>query len=370
MASSCLPLTELTVAQRFFLPLEQLLPQCDHLRLCPALPDGDWLRLLVHRVLHAVPSGRAFLQEHAPACGPSPEVTTFFESLKSSRRLALVGELNHRLQSLVRQRQPDRLAAYPELENFDVFAGDGHWHGAAVHDPLTDGTKHATGHFFGLDLRHGGVVHLAAADRTERVREHDMHALKRLAVESLRQGAPRGRRVLWVWDKAGINLRQWYRWKQSAGIYFLSRLKENMSREVIAQHSWDRGAVVNRGILDDQLLATSQGVAVRLVTYRSPIDGELFEFLTNEMELPPGLIAHLYRIRWDIEKAFDEFKNKLAEKKSWASSLTAKSIHAQLLCLTHTLLLLFEKTRCRRCRGRSPSSRPSPGARRTRRAAA
>ena len=62
------------------------------------------------------------------------------------------------------------------------------------------------------------------------------------------------------------------------------------------------------------------------------------------MELPPGLIAHLYRIRWDIEKAFDEFKNKLAEKKSWASSLTAKSIHAQLLCLTHTLLLLFEKT--------------------------
>jgi len=115
-----------------------------------------------------------------------------------------------------------------------------------------------------------------------------------------------------------------------------------MSRDVIGQRSWDRGAAVNRGIVDDQLLATSQGVAVRPVTYRNPVDGELFEFLTNELELPPGLIADLYRLRWHIEKAFDEFKNKLTEKKSWASSPTAKSIHGQLLCLTHTLLLLFE----------------------------
>ena len=90
------------------------------------------------------------------------------------------------------------------------------------------------------------------------------------------------------------------------------------------------------------LVATSHGVAVRRVTYRNPVDGELFEFLTNEFDLPPGLIAHLYRLRWDIEKTFDEFKNKLGEKKSWASSATAKSIHAQLLCLTHTLLVLFE----------------------------
>ena len=342
MAASCLPITEPTVAQRFFLPLEQLLPLCHHLRPCPALPDRDWLRLLVHRVLHAVPSGRALLQEHAPACAVSAEVTTFFESLKSPRRLALVGELNHRLQSLVRQRQPDRLAAYPELDNFDVFAGDGHWHGAAVHDPLTQGTKHATGHFFGLNLRHGGVFHLAAADQVERLHEHDMRALKRVTLQTLSQGAPSGRQVLWVWDKAGIDFRQWHRWKHSAGIYFISRPKENMTRDVIGQQRWERDAPINQGIVDDVLVATSQGVAVRRVTYRNPVDGELFEFLTNEFELPPGLIAHLYRLRWDVEKVFDEFKNKLGQKKSWASSPTAKSIHAQLICLTHTLLLLFE----------------------------
>ncbi len=342
MTSSSLAQPELSVAQRFFLPLEQFLPLCQHLRACPALPDRDWLCLLVQRVLHAVPSGRAFLQEHAPACSVSPELTTFFESLRSTRRLALVDELNHRLRSLLRQRLPDRLAVYPELDNFDVFAGGGHWPPAAVHDAPTNGTRYATVHFFGLNLRHLGVFHLTAADRIERLKEHDMRALKRLEVRTLRQDAPTGRQVLWVWDKAGIDFRQWHRWKQSAGIYFVSRPKENMTRDVVGRNRWEPEAPINQGVVDDVLVATSQGMAVRRVTYRDPVDGELFEFLTNEFELPPGLIVHLYRLRWDIEKTFDEFKNKLAEKKSWASSPTAKSIHAQLLCLTHTLLALFE----------------------------
>ena len=70
--------------------------------------------------------------------------------------------------------------------------------------------------------------------------------------------------------------------------------------------------------------------------------GERFEFITTEYTLPPGWIAFLYRLRWNIEKVFDEFKNKLSEIKSWATSATAKELQAQLLCLTHNLLLLFE----------------------------
>jgi hypothetical protein len=83
---------------------------------------------------------------------------------------------------------------------------------------------------------------------------------------------------------------------------------------------------------------------VRQVTYLDPVSGETFRFLTNELTLPPGLIAHLYRLRWNIEKVFDELKNKLAETKAWASAATAKTIQAQLLCLMHNLLGLFEAT--------------------------
>ena len=43
------------------------------------------------------------------------------------------------------------------------------------------------------------------------------------------------------------------------------------------------------------------------------------------------------------QKVFDEFKNKLGETKSWASSATAKTNHALLLCLTHNLLTMMEE---------------------------
>ena len=124
--------------------------------------------------------------------------------------------------------------------------------------------------------------------------------------ETLRQGARAGRKVLSVWDRAGIDFRQWQRWKQSAGIYFLSREKENMALEVIGQKAWERADPRNAGVLADELVATSQGVSVRRVRYRCPLRGEELSFLTSEQTLPPGVIAHLYRLRWEIEKSFDE----------------------------------------------------------------
>jgi hypothetical protein len=47
-------------------------------------------------------------------------------------------------------------------------------------------------------------------------------------------------------------------------------------------------------------------------------------------------------MRRDVEKSFDEMKNKLRERKAWASSATAKQMQAQLVCLTLNLVLLME----------------------------
>lgn len=337
-------LSDPSVAQRFFQPVRDLIPSCLYSRPCPSLSDALWVERHVGRILFPATSGRGFLQEHAGVFGSRPDLGHFFESIKSRRRLSFVAELNSRLRASLRRLVPDRFASFPELADFDLYAGDGHWHGAAVHDPIHDGTKYATGHFFGIDLRCGGVFHLTIADFVQRRKEHDMHALKRLELGHLRQGAPTGRKVLWVWDKAGIDFAQWYRWKCSAGIYFVSRAKENMIRHVMGINDWNRNDPINRHVEDDVLVGTSQGVSVRWIRYRDPVDGELIELITSEMNLPPGLIAHLYRVRWDIEKVFDEFKNKFIEKKSWGSSSVAKAVHGQFLCLAHTLLSLFEKT--------------------------
>ena len=82
---------------------------------------------------------------------------------------------------------------------------------------------------------------------------------------------------------------------------------------------------------------------LRRVTYRDPADGKLYVFMTSEMSLPPGLIAFLYKLRWDIEKVFDEKKTKLHEKKAWATSPTARCQQAHFTALAHNLMVLLEQ---------------------------
>jgi len=115
-----------------------------------------------------------------------------------------------------------------------------------------------------------------------------------------------------------------------------------MPLEPIGENAWDQADPRNAGVLADELVATSQGVSVRRVRYHCVLRGEEFSFLTSEGTLPPGVIAHLYRLRWEIEKTFDELKNKLGETKAWASSANAKTMQAHFLCLAHNLMILCE----------------------------
>ncbi len=175
-----------------------------------------------------------------------------------------------------------------------------------------------------------------------RKREHDTRALKRLDIQTLRQAAPKGRKVLYVWDQAGIDFMQWFKWKHAGGIYFISREKKNMELMVLADLPYDKRDPVNAGVQGYQLVGCSAGVSIQRVIYRCPLSGETYHFVTNVSNVAPGLIAYLYKTRWDIEKIFNEVKNKLFEKKAWATSDTAKSMQAQFICLAHNLMLIFE----------------------------
>ena len=55
-----------------------------------------------------------------------------------------------------------------------------------------------------------------------------MRAFKRQTADTFRQGAAKGWKVLYIWDRAGIDFRQWHEWENQFGIYFLSREKGNM----------------------------------------------------------------------------------------------------------------------------------------------
>ena len=326
-----------TVTDAFFQPLNGLVAASPHTRPCPELTDEQWLRLGLARVLEPVESGRAFLQEHGPRFADTPGRTNYFYSLASERRRDLALGVN--LALIAQTTVPDRLAEIPELANYECFALDGHWHQAATQDARHQGVKLAVGHFYSLNLRGHQMRHLAVG---EGLHEHDMSVLKRINPKGLRQGVAMGRRVLIMYDKAGIDFDFWKRCCRRCAVYFVSRVKDGMVDDLIESREVNRRDKRNRGVTEDRRVMTREGYLMRIVCYTEPESGETYEFLTNEMDLPPGVIVEVYRRRWEVEKVFDEIKNKLGEKKAWATSLVAKAVQGQMVAITHNLMLLYE----------------------------
>ena len=199
-----------TLAGEFFTPLMEALSGISGQRLCHELKDQDWLLLGVRRALEHHISGRGFLQ-HLLCLGiAAPKTSNFFATLESARRLQLTGNVSRAVETMLLAPSDHALSLSKELDGYDLYAGDGHYHAAAAHDRRhsEDGVKYATGHFFALNLRSHALVHLAVGDQVFRKIEHDMRALKRMDIDTLRQGAPKGRKVLYVWDRAGIDFQQ------------------------------------------------------------------------------------------------------------------------------------------------------------------
>lgn len=322
-----------------FEPVLAALASCPSRRACPAIDDRLWFQMMLLRIWDDCSSGRAFLQRLGLHLPVQPKASAYFASLHSSRRLKLLDHVANAIGPVLKAALPDPFARFTALKRFEILAGDSHWHAAACHDPNLSERRTAVGNLFGMNLRTQALFHLTLADQSACRREHDVHALKRMDGGALRQGAPKGVKVLWVWDRACIDFRQWHDWKHRLGVYFLTRTKENMRLETCGRLNFEPLAPENAGVTDDVLAGGSTGVMLRVIRYHDAKTGGDFEFVTNEMELPPGLLVHAYRKRWDIEKVFDELKNKFHQTKSWATSPTAKTVHAKLLCMARNLMV-------------------------------
>jgi hypothetical protein len=244
---------------------------------------------------------------------------------------------------------PDPFAAIPELDDFDIYSGDGHYHSAACHDKkveYSDGTKRGIpiGHFFQLDMRSHFLRHMEQAKPGDgKKAEHDIRAVKRAGAIALRSGAKKGRKVIYAWDRAIIDTNFWDMAKNTYGLYFITMDKEGMEIDEVDPREIDLDDYRNAGVIGDDVgYSRTSRRKIRRIIYVDPATGKSYTYLTTEMTLPPGVLVLIFKQRWDIEKVFDEVKTKLEEKKAWASSRTAKTIQANFLCVVHNLMLLLE----------------------------
>jgi hypothetical protein len=152
------PLPQL-LEEVFFAPLREVMEDGLKVRSCKVLEDLPFVILGVLRVLQSSRSGRDFLQSHGLPSLPGLNPANYFGSLGSKRRLALITAANHAMTSRLRpglRAHHDLLATLPELDGWEVWAGDGHAIDHATHALRNAKDAYAPVHaIYKLDLRTG-----------------------------------------------------------------------------------------------------------------------------------------------------------------------------------------------------------------------
>lgn len=335
------------VAELMMRPALEALENSQHSRECPNYPDGQHLWVGIERVIQDKRSGRAWLLHCRLARGIRVSVRNFFKSLESKRRMRMVMDVARRVRREVDRRRcatpHDPLAEHPELNGFAVYASDGHSHSAASHEKPIEGKIRAINHIYTLNLRSHSMEHIALTQPAKgKKKEHELCALKRAGGEGLRMGEATGIKVLHAYDPAIIDYHQWHRWKQGRGIYIVTLEKSNSALMKTRDVPFDANDPRNTGVLSDERVCSSKGFQLRRIRYRDPEKGKVYTFITSEFTLPPGLVAFVYKLRWDAEKTFDQVKNTFMEKKAWAITSEAKIQQAGFITLAHNLTLMLE----------------------------
>jgi hypothetical protein len=339
-------LTNHTVFADLLKPVERALPT---IRLGPAdgrvLSMRDFIAVGVLRHLKGIRTLREQLQTllhldpSEPAGAPLARSTWSDALSATSRRTALRAVLP-KLANEADGVLPDRLANLPGLGQRPVRAIDGTYQKESAHyrrrTPKEGGTDNAKGHallsFYNVRRGVPEDVHVETRSRHEQLllRDYDRDP----------SALTRQRHTLWLVDRAFIDGRFWDEKKRRLGQTLITRMKSNLKFTVQKSRAIDDENAVNQGVIrDQQIQLDSAEQPWRLIHFVSR-RGQSVEFLTNEFDLEPGVIAFLYSRRWEKEKCFDTWKNDFSQAKAWGKRAVAIENQVLLAIVTSLLIAL------------------------------
>jgi hypothetical protein len=289
------------------------------------------LREQVQELLHLDPSA----QTRVPLAR-----STWSDALASPRRLQILTTM---IPGLVRHADtvlPDRLAGIPGLGTRPVYALDGTYEEPSAHfrhcPPREGGDHNPKGH--GLLTFHNLRLGVPVDVQVEVRNRHEITVLR--DYDQTPNAVTQHRNALFVVDRAFIDASFWDMKKAKLGITMITRMKSNLridSTEALALAP----DPVNEGVLRDlRVMLSSSRQPWRLITYRTR-RGRQVEFLTNDFDPQPGVIAFLYSRRWEEEKCFDTWKNDFSQAKAWGKSPTAIDNQVRLAIVTSILIAII-----------------------------
>jgi hypothetical protein len=315
---------------------------------CHCLPDRTFVLLNMWRTLSGVKSGREFIQSLNDKEEYILKKTSYFDSLASSRRLDILTQstdaLNKEMKKIAKENNVDYLKDFPELSNRIVIAGDGHSIEHASHSKKSkSGRMAAESSIHLLDL-HTGIGEFLTTVSGDGSHAHEMPALRKSLTTWLDKQPAQEEAPIIIYDRAAVDKLHWTKMmiKGKKGVRVITRTKTNMVFPLNANKLFDKSLSVNEGVIDFKLVGQDNAIAMNKITYRNPEDGEIYEFITTVDDLEPGLIAWLYFLRWKIEKRFDTFKNKMNQKKGWATGKNAQETQARSCNCAHNFMQILQ----------------------------
>lgn len=146
-----------------------------------------------------------------------------------------------------------------------------------------------------------------------------------------------------VVDDRGYNDYRLFSYWTDAGVYFVTRMKDNARFEVVEE----REVPQNRGIVRDQIIRLSGAGAedkcahlLRRVEAIREDTGDTLVFVTNHHKLGASTVAAIYKERWSVELFFKALKQNLKIKTFVGT--TPNAVKTQIwTALTAILLLRF-----------------------------
>jgi len=139
-------------------------------------------------------------------------------------------------------------------------------------------------------------------------------------------------------DKAYVDYK-WWRQMTEDGVYFVTRLKQDLKYEVIAEREVPQNSNVRKDV-DIRIRHHQQQfeLHLRLVTVWDEDKQEELTFLTNHLKFGATTIARIYKERWQIELFFKSLKQLLRVKTFVGTS--ANALKTQLWTALIAMLLL------------------------------
>ncbi len=147
-----------------------------------------------------------------------------------------------------------------------------------------------------------------------------------------------------VFDKGYTDYQQYEQWSLDE-IYFVTRQKENAVYTSIEEFDLDERT--DDAILKDEKISLLKKdgttFALRRIAYWHEKHKKIYEFITNNFELPADKVAEIYKNRWQIETMFKRLKQNFPLKYFLGDTQNAIEIQIWISLIVQLLLLVIQR---------------------------